>query len=75
MADQSLAFVAEAEPMLVYRLEDGTTLRIKVCLMRVSFKGMDVNTKLPLYELKWQQVCDVEPGQHLVDTPTKGKTS
>ncbi len=64
---QLLNYVAEAEPWNVYRLEDGSTVRVKVVLTRVEFNGLDADGK-PNYQLGFQQIIDVVAGEHLKDT-------
>lgn len=61
---EPMQFVVESEPMGLYRLEDGTVLRVRTVLMKALFKGYDQNGK-PLYDLAMQQCIDVEPGEHV----------
>ncbi len=67
---EALNFVAEQEPMCVYRLEDGSTIRVRLLLMRVERDGSNENGE-PQYQVKFQHVMDVEPGPNLKDTPLK----
>lgn len=60
---QLLQYVVESEPMGVYTLEDGSTIRVRTVLMKVMAKGFDQNGK-PQYDLAFQQCIDVEPGEH-----------
>lgn len=53
-------FVADSEPWCKYTLDDGTVLRIRVMLVKVTRDGVDVNGN-PNYQLQMQQVCDVTP--------------
>ena len=64
---QLLNYVAEAEPWNTYRVEDGSTIRVKIVLTRIEFKGLNDNGQ-PDYQLGFQQIVDVVPGEHLKDT-------
>lgn len=54
---QEVEFVAEKEGMNVYRLEDGTVLRVRLITMRIDRDGWNEDGS-PRYLLKFQQVID-----------------
>jgi hypothetical protein len=67
---EPLNFVTEAEPWNIYRLEDGTVIRAKVVLCKVTVRDGERDQEgNPVYDMRWQQICDVTPGEHLRDTP------
>lgn len=69
---EPLNYVAEIEPWNVYRLEDGSTVRVKIVMTRVEFHGIAPDGK-PNYQLNFQQIVDVCPGEHVHDTMSEKK--
>ncbi len=55
-------FVAEQEPWSVYRLEDGTVIRAKIVMSRVTLRENERTPEgYPVYDLKWTHIVDVCP--------------
>jgi len=52
-------FTAECEGWNVYQLADGTTLRLRVMLVRIGRLPKSEDGKIP-YSMHWQVVSDVE---------------
>lgn len=55
-----LDFVAEREPWNVYVLENGVKIRARIVLTSVHDNGQFNDAGLPVYQLGFQQFCDVE---------------
>jgi hypothetical protein len=55
-----VAFVAEQEPMAIYRFDDGTVLKAKSVLMHVErIEGAFNPDGTPIYNLMWNQVMTI----------------
>lgn len=61
-----VAFVAEQEPMGIYRFDDGSVLRAKLVLMHVErIEGAYNADGTPIYNLIWNQAVMVMAPDHL----------
>lgn len=59
-----LNFVTDQEPWNVYRLEDGTVIRAKIVMTRVTIReGAVTDDGFPIYDLRWQHIVDVTPSE------------
>jgi hypothetical protein len=56
---KQLDFVAKSEPWCVYELEDGTIIRARLVMTKVTSNGEKAENGLPLYQLGFQQICDM----------------
>lgn len=57
---ESLKFVAECEPWAIYRIEDGTLLKLRVVLTRVEKQDELGTDGKPVYLNKFQLIQDLE---------------
>ncbi len=62
-ANTEVTFAAVQEPWTVYRLEDGTTLRVRLILVRATETGKLTAEGLPERQCQFQQVMDITPPQ------------
>ena len=56
-----LSFVTEQEPWAIYRLEDGSRVKVRLNLVRVVNTGGFLDNGLPELKFQWAQVMDWEP--------------
>lgn len=56
-----LKFVAEQEPWTIYRLEDGSVVRVRLVLVKAMETGRFADNGLPIIDFKFQQILDYEP--------------
>ena len=61
-----LDFVSESEPWNVYRLENGTVIRAKIVMTRITDTGRFTPNGQPYYEMNSQHVIDATFPDHLV---------
>lgn len=66
-------FVAEAEPWCKYVLDDGSVVRVRVMLVKVTRDGLDANGN-PNYQLQMQQVCDLTPSDLAIASAKEEQT-
>lgn len=67
MAD-SLRFVPECEPWTIYKLEDGSILKVRVILTKCEVGSERQSDGKPLYLNKFQLIQEVEfPDGHQVN--------
>lgn len=58
---EPLAFTAIQEPWSIYRLEDGTLIRVRPVLVKVINTGKMLENGKPELLFQFQQIMDVEP--------------
>lgn len=60
-----LKFVAEQEPWSIYRLEDGSTVRVRLNLVKAVWTGGYLENGLPQINFQFAQVLDWEPSDEM----------
>ena len=61
-----MKFVAESEPWNVYRLADGTEVRVRIILVGVHRReGQYAENGAPIYDFNIQQLIHVDPPEEL----------
>lgn len=67
---QLVEFVADKEPWCQYTLDDGSIIRARIMLVRVTRDGLLPNGR-PNYELHMQQVLDCTPSELATTSATE----
>lgn len=62
LMSKELDFAAERENWNVYRLEDGTVVKMRIMLAAVKRDGSDEKGE-PKYQLSWQQAIHIEASE------------
>ena len=61
----SVKFTAEQEPWSVWKLEDGSTVRVRLVMVRTVPRGDMDDNGVPIYDFQFQQILNYEPSPEI----------